>query len=59
MERMRLRKPVEIVMGNTGKVADTKVVVAGVKERREKEPEKYERLFKSADQLAPQSKKAA
>ena len=51
MERMRLPKPVEIVMGNTGKVADTKSVVAGVKERREKEPAKYEKLFKNADQL--------
>ena len=51
MERMRLRNPVEIVMGNTGKVADTKSVVAGVKERKEKDPEKYTRLFQDADQL--------
>jgi mevalonate kinase len=51
MERMRLRKPVEIVMGNTGKVADTKIIVAGVKERKEKEPQKYARLFQDADQL--------
>ena len=51
MERMQLRKPVEIVMGNTGKVADTKSVVAGVKDRKEKDPEKYERLFQAADQL--------
>jgi mevalonate kinase len=57
MERMRLRKPVEIVMGNTGKVADTKVVVAGVRERKEKEAEKYERLFKNADQLARDARK--
>ena len=57
MERMRIRKPVEVVMGNTGKVADTKVVVAGVKERKEKEPEKYERLFKDADQLAQNARK--
>jgi len=51
MERMRIPKPVEIVMGNTGKVADTKTVVAGVRERRAKEPAKYEQLFKNADQL--------
>jgi mevalonate kinase len=57
MERMRLRKPVEIVMGNTGKVADTKIVVAGVKERKEKEPEKYARLFQEADQLAMNARK--
>ncbi len=57
MERMRLRKPVEIVMGNTGKVADTKVVVAGVRERKEKEPEKYGRLFQNADQLVRNARK--
>ena len=57
MERMRLRKPVEIVMGNTGKVADTKIVVAGVRERKEREPEKYERLFQNADQLVRNARK--
>ena len=57
MERMRLRKPVEIVMGNTGKVADTKVIVAGVKERKEEEPEKYGRLFQDADLLVRNARK--
>jgi len=57
MERMRLRKPIEIVMGNTGKVADTRVVVAGVKERKEKEPEKYGRIFQEADQLVRNARK--
>lgn len=51
MERMRLKKPVEIVMGNTGLVADTKVVVGGVKDRKEKDPEKYTRIFKAAEGL--------
>jgi mevalonate kinase len=45
MERMRLRKPVEIVMGNTGLTADTKEVVGGVKARKEKEADKYNRIF--------------
>jgi mevalonate kinase len=52
MERMKLKRPVEIVMGNTGLVADTKVVVGGVKERKENEPDKYARIFESAKQLA-------
>jgi mevalonate kinase len=52
MEHMRLKKPVAIVMGNTGLVADTKIVVNGVKERKEKEPEKYAHIFKNAEQLA-------
>jgi mevalonate kinase len=57
MERMRLKKPVEIVMGNTGLVADTKVVVGGVKERKEKEPEKYARIFKNAEHLVHDARK--
>jgi mevalonate kinase len=57
MERMRLRKPVEIVMGNTGKVADTKVVVAGVKERKEKDPQKYAQFFQEADKLVRNARK--
>ena len=57
MERMRIRKPVEIVMGNTGKVADTKSVVAEVGKRKEKEPEKYDHLLKDADQLARNARK--
>jgi mevalonate kinase len=57
MERMGLRRPVEIVMGNTGVIADTKAVVGGVKERKEREPEKYERLFKNADQLVRDARK--
>jgi mevalonate kinase len=57
MERMRLKKPVEIVMGNTGLVADTKIVVGGVKERKEKEPEEYTRIFKNAEQLVHEARK--
>jgi mevalonate kinase len=57
MERMRLKKPVEIVMGNTGLVADTKAVVGGVKERKEKEPEKYGQMFHNAEQLVYEARK--
>jgi len=57
MERMKLRKPVEIVMGNTGIVADTKAVVGGVKERKDKEPEKYDQLFKDAEKLVQDARK--
>jgi mevalonate kinase len=52
MERMKLKQRVEIVMGNTGITADTKAVVAGVKERKEKNSDKYNRIFKAAEQLA-------
>lgn len=57
MERMKLRRPVEIVMGNTGIVADTRVVVGGVKERKEKDPDKYAQIFKNAEQLVHDARK--
>ena len=57
MERMRLQKPVEIVMGNTGIVADTRIVVGGVKERRDKEPEKYASIFRNAERLVQDARK--
>jgi mevalonate kinase len=52
IERIELKEPVEIVMGNTGKVADTISVVNGVRERKEKYPEKYNKVFKEAEELA-------
>lgn len=58
IERLKLQKPVEIVMGNTGIVADTKAVVAGVKERKEKKPELYEKIFKDAEELVYKARKA-
>jgi len=57
MERMKLKKPVEIVMGNTGLVADTKVVVGGVRERKETQPEKYTRIFRAAERLVQDARK--
>jgi len=51
IERIKLKEPVEIVIGNTGKVADTKKAVAGVRERKEKYPEKYNQIFEEARKL--------
>lgn len=53
-----MKEPVEIVMGNTGKVANTKAAVAGVRERKEKFPEKYEKIFGEADQIVHAARKA-
>jgi mevalonate kinase len=52
IERLNIRKPVEVVIGNTGIVADTKAMVAGVGERKEKYTKKYDALFKQAEELA-------
>jgi mevalonate kinase len=58
IEKLRVRKPVEIIIGSTGIVANTKAMVEGVAERKKKNPEKYNRLFKQAEDLALTAKKA-
>ncbi|HID25058.1 MAG TPA: mevalonate kinase [Thermoplasmata archaeon] len=51
IERIKLKGAVNIVIGNTGKVADTKKAVAGVRERKEKYQEKYNKIFEEARKL--------
>jgi len=58
MDKMDIANPIEIVMGNTGKVADTTAAVAGVRERKDKEPEKYEQIFDRAENIAYLAKNA-
>ena len=58
IERLSIREPVEIVIGNTGVVADTKEIVAGVAERKKKNPEKYDPLFNQAEWLVLEARKA-
>jgi len=58
IERLNIKKPVEIVIGNTGVVADTKEMVAGVAERKKENPEEYERLFDQAKDLSFKARKA-
>jgi mevalonate kinase len=58
IEKLRIRKPVEIIIGSTGIVANTKAMVEGVTERKRRHPEKYSRLFKQAEDLAFAGRKA-
>ena len=58
MERLKIEKPVEIVMGDTGIVANTKKAVAGVRERKERYKEKYDKIFKEAEKLAYEARNA-
>jgi len=58
VERLRIRRSVEIVIGSTGKVANTKAMVAGVAERKKKDPEKYDPIFKQAENLSHAGRKA-
>jgi len=52
IEEISLEKPVEIVIGSTGIVANTKAMVEGVAERKKAYPQKYNPLFKQAKGLA-------
>lgn len=58
VERLHIRKPVEIVIGSTGKVANTKAMVEGVAERRKKNSAKYDQIFRQAESLAVAGRKA-
>lgn len=52
IEKLHVRRPIEIVIGSTGKVANTKAMVEGVADRKKKNPQKYDALFKQAENLA-------
>jgi mevalonate kinase len=58
IEQLKIPEPVEIVIANTGIVANTKAMVAGVAERKEKNPKKYDVFFKQAEELAIKGKVA-
>ncbi len=51
MEKIKLKRPVEIVMGNTGLTANTKAAVVGVRERKEQNPERYKNIFEQSKDL--------
>jgi len=58
MDKITLQNPVKIVIGNTGKVANTTAAVAGVRERKEKDPAKYDPIFDRAENIAYLAKDA-
>ncbi|HIH96570.1 MAG TPA: mevalonate kinase [Thermoplasmata archaeon] len=58
IEKLSVKRPFEIVMGNTGKVADTKAVVEGVRERKERFPEGYNPIFRASKELVGEARKA-
>jgi mevalonate kinase len=58
VERLSIEEPVEIVIGSTGKVANTKGMVEGVAERKSKNPQKYNAIFKRAEELCYEGRAA-
>lgn len=57
IEHLTLPEPVEVVMGNTGVVANTKKAVAGVRERVGCFREKYDAIFTEARDLVNKARK--
>jgi len=58
IDRIEIQNPIEIVMGNTGKVANTTKAVEGVKKRKEENSEKYQKIFDRAENIAYLAKDA-
>jgi len=58
IDKIDLNDSIEIVIGNTGKVADTAAAVAGVRERKEQNPDKYQAIFDRAENIAYLAKDA-
>ena len=58
IKQLSIREPVEIVIGNTGIVANTKAMVEGVAERKKQNPKTYDAIFKQAEELAVKGRKA-
>ncbi|MFH0922799.1 MAG: hypothetical protein V1811_01950, partial [Candidatus Micrarchaeota archaeon] len=58
IEHINIKQPVEIVMGNSMVVADTKAMVAGVAERAKLYPDKYQGIFKQYETLVNDARKA-
>jgi mevalonate kinase len=45
IQLMQIAKPLEIIMASTGITQETKIVVDDVKKEKEKDPEKFEKIF--------------
>jgi mevalonate kinase len=58
IEQLSISEPVEIIIGNTGIVANTKAMVAAVAKRKQANPNKYDSVFREAEQLAIKGREA-
>lgn len=58
MDRMKLGKPLDIIMVSTGITTKTEEAVAGVRERMKQHPDEYARIFDEAENIVGQAKEA-
>lgn len=56
--RINLKEPVEVVIGNSGLTANTKKMLGGFAERKERFPEKYNAFIDDAKRIAEQAMKS-
>ncbi len=57
IELIKAKKPVEIVLGNTGISQETKLVVEDVRKAKEADPEKYEKIFSAYMKIVNEARK--
>ena len=58
MDLLELGKPLHILLVSTGITTRTDLAVSGVKDRLEKNPEKYNTIFSKAEELVLQAREA-
>jgi mevalonate kinase len=58
IETLHIREPIDIIIGSTGIVANTKAMVEGVANRKRESAEKYNAIFRRAEEIAFAGKKA-
>ena len=52
VRKMKLQEPVEVVIGDTGIIANTKTLLAALGERKKISPQRYGRILEGARQIA-------
>jgi mevalonate kinase len=55
VRKMRLKAPVEVVIGDTGIIANTKAMLAGIGERKKRFADRYARMLEGARQIADEA----
>ena len=55
VRKMRLKEPVEVVIGDTGIIANTKTLLAALGERKRNLPDRYGRILQGAQQIAKEA----
>jgi mevalonate kinase len=58
IELIKIKRPVEIVLGNTGISQETREVVADVRKAKESDPKRYDRIFSDYRKLVRDARKS-